>query len=227
MTEHEDFIIQEPYQPNENEKQAIAKLEAKGLVAKDWDSQRRYIKSFKKNLREFTYNKQNQLCAYCRIHVPKACVPMHREHIVYKDKHPQWMFLPNNLSVACPYCNDFKGTTEVLKNPKTKTYPKTSKGFKIIHPFFDRYSDHIELLGGIIYHGKTPKGVFTIQTCHLYRIELAEERIYQKLFLENPGDIIVELSHLLTLSSQYEKEINELIEYVKTTVKDYKKKRQL
>ena len=74
MTDKEDFIIQEPYQPTEEERQAIKELEDKeqGLVAEDWDSQKTYIKSFKKNLRNDMYKKQNKLCAFCRIHVPSA-----------------------------------------------------------------------------------------------------------------------------------------------------------
>ena len=41
MTDKEDFIVQEAYQPTEEEKQAIKELEDKdqGLVAEDWDSQ--------------------------------------------------------------------------------------------------------------------------------------------------------------------------------------------
>ena len=107
MTELEDFVVREPYRPTEEEKQTIKELEAGGLKAEDWDSEKKHIKSFKKNLRNDMYKKQNKLCAYCRIHVPIACVPMHREHIVYKDEHPQWMFLPENLCIACPCCNEW------------------------------------------------------------------------------------------------------------------------
>lgn len=226
MTEEEDFVVQEPYQPTPDERQAISELESKelGIVAEDWDSGKKHIKNFKKNLRTDMYNKQNKLCAFCRIHVPLACVSMHREHIVYKDKHPQWMFLPENLCVACPCCNEFKGTTEVLTNPKAKTYPKTSNGFKIIHPLYDKYSDHIELLGGILYKGKTPKGIFTIKTCKLYRVNLAEERADQKMHKENKGNIIAELIHFATLSNQYVDDQKEFIRYVTNIVSDYKQK---
>ena len=223
MTEEEDFVVQEPYQPTDEEKKAIKELENKGLVAADWDSGKKYIKSFKKNLRKDMYNKQNKLCAFCRIHVPLACVPMHREHIVYKNEHPQWMFLPENLCVSCPTCNEFKGTTEVLENPQTTSYPKSSAGFKIIHPLHDRYSDHIELLGGILYRGKTAKGIFTINTCHLYRVGLAEERADQKMCDENKGNIIAELIRLSALSNQYLDDKKEFLQYVEDIVKEYKK----
>ena len=61
--------------------------------------------------------------------VPIACEPLHREHIVYKDEHPQWIFLPENLCVSCYWCNVYKGATEVLKNPQTVEYPKLGDGF--------------------------------------------------------------------------------------------------
>jgi len=223
MTEQEDFVVKVPYRPTKEEKQAISELEARGLVADDWDSGKKYIKSFKKNLRKDMYNKQNKLCAFCRIHVPLACVPMHREHIVCKDEHPQWMFLPENLCVCCPTCNELKGTTEVLENPLTTSYPESSAGFKIIHPLYDRFSDHIELIGGILYRGKTDKGIFTINTCHLYRVGLAEERADQKLCDENKGTIIAELIRLSTFSEQFLDDKEEFLQYVKEIVKEYKK----
>ena len=224
MTDKEDFIVQEPYQPTEEEKQAIKELADKeqGLVADDWDSQKTYIKSFKKNLRNDMYKKQNKLCAFCRIHVPLACVPMHREHIVYKNKHPQWTFLPENLCVACPSCNEYKGTTEVLVDPQTITYPNVGDGFKIIHPLYDRYSDHIELLGGVLYRGKTDKGIFTIEKCHLYRVGLAEERADQKMYVDNKGNIIAELVHLATISNHYIDDQDDVLCYVKNIVEEYK-----
>ena len=227
MTEDEDFIVLEPYQPTKEEKQAIAELEAKGLVAGDWDSGKKYVKNFKENLREDMYVKQNKRCAYCRIHVPKGCNPMHREHIVYKDEHPKWMFLPENLCVSCFWCNNWKGTTEVLVDPKTVNYPKASNGFKIIHPMYDRYSDHIELVGGVLYKGITDKGIFTINTCHLYRVDLAEERVDQKMLAENKGSIIAELVYLTTQSSQYVDDKEKFLQYVTRLVEKYKGKNKV
>lgn len=229
MTEIEDFVISEPYQPTENEKRAIGELEDKdqGLVVDDWDSRKTYIKSFKENLREDMYKKQNELCAYCRIHVPLSCVPMHREHIVYKNDHPQWMFLPENLCIACPLCNEYKGEAEVLANPKTKKYPNNSRGFKIIHPLYDRYSEHIELIGGILYRGKTNKGRYTIETCHLYRVALAEERVTHIKIEENKGSIIAGLMQLLKQSEKYVDDNNKFIQRVTKIVSQYKENQRL
>lgn len=224
MTELEDFVVRDPYQPTNEENKAISELKSKGLIARHWDSKMKYIKSFKKNLREDMYKKQNKLCAYCRIHVPLACVPMHREHIVYKDDHPHWMFLPENLCVACPTCNEFKGTIEVLDDPQTTTYPKESAGFRIIHPLYDKYSEHIELVGDVLYKGKTAKGVFTIETCHLYRVDLAEERVDMKKYAENKGNIIAELINLLRLPDTYVNDKEKFKRIVTEAVNEYKKK---
>lgn len=223
MNELEDFVVREPYQPNSEESQAIAELEAKGIVADDWDSGNRCIKTFKKNLRDEMYKKQNKLCAFCRIHVPISCVPMHREHIVHKDGHPQWTFLPQNLCVSCPCCNIWKGTTEVLVDPQTRTYPQSSDGFKIIHPFYDKYSDHIHLLGGVLYQGKTEKGNFTIETCHLFRVSLAEERVDQMMYAQNRGDIVAELVHIAKLSNDYVDDNDAFLQRVREIVGDYKR----
>lgn len=224
VTEQENFVVAQPYLPTKEEKQAIAELEAKGLTADDWDSGKKYIKRFKKNLRDDMYDKQNKRCAYCRIHVPIGCVPMQRDHIVYKNAHPQWTFLPENLCVSCFWCNDWKGTTETLVDPQTTVYPKVSEGFKIIHPLYDKYSEHIDLIGGILYHGRTDKGIFTIETCHLYRVELAEERADQKLYSENKGSIIAELVRLAALPEQYVDDKEEFLRYVTDVVRTYKEK---
>ena len=218
MTKEENFVVREPYQPTEEEKKAIKELENKGLRPKNWDSKKKGVLSFKEHLRDDMYEKQNRKCAYCRLHTAKACWPSHREHIVYKDSHPQWMFLPENLCVSCYWCNKWKGTTEVLENPQTEMYPELGEGFKIIHPFYDTYSEHIELVGDVLYRGKTDKGRFTIDTCHLYRIDLAEERVDQKKY---DGGFITELIRLSKMPESYVDDQEKFLKIVNKTVAEY------
>lgn len=87
---------------------------------------------------------------------------------------------------------------------------------------YDKYSDHIELVEDILYKGKTPKGVFTINTCHLYRAELAEERVDMKMLAENKANIIAELIGLTKLPDLYVDEKDKLIKYVEKIVNQYK-----
>jgi hypothetical protein len=57
---------------------------------------------------------------------------------------------------------------EAMVNPKRITYPKNSSAFRIVHPHFDNYNDHIYNLG-MVYLGKTEKGKATIYACDLLR----------------------------------------------------------
>lgn len=111
-----------------------------------------------------------------------------------------------------------------MKDPQTTTYPNDSNGFKIIHPLYDRYSEHIELVGDVLYRGKINKGIFTINTCHLYRVGLAEERVDQKMYAENKGSIVAEMIRLSTLSREYVDNVEEFVDYVKDLVRRYKEK---
>ena len=65
------------------------------------------------------------------------------------------------------------------------------------------------------------KGVFTIEKCHLHRVELAEERADQKMYMENKGSIIAELVHLATISNHYIDNQDDFLQYVKDVVEEY------
>ena len=80
------------------------------------------------------------------------------------------------------------------------------------------------MIGGILYQGKTDKGIFTINTCHLYRVELAEERADQKMHDQNKGNIVAELVYLTTLSDAYVDKNDKFLKYVKRIVKEYQQK---
>lgn len=225
MTEQEDFIVHDPYQPKEEESLAISELKAKGLVPNDWDSGKNGIKSFKENLREHMYYEQNCRCAYCRIEIPIACCFLQREHIISKTLHPIWMFEPRNLCIACDKCNNYKLDEEVLANPKTVDYPTESRDFLIINPFLDKYSEHIELKDGIIYVGKTKKGRFTIETCHLYRTDLVLERAKMRMENENSNTVLTQILLLLSKMQISDNERNKVLIKFGNIVKMYKNNR--
>lgn len=169
------------------------------------------------------YYEQNCRCAYCRIELPIACCFGQREHIVPKVSHPKWIFEPRNLCFACEKCNNFKWDEEVLKKPHAVAYPTDSKAFMIINPFLDKYSDHIELKEGIIYVGKTKKGRFTIDTCHLYRPELALERAKKRMETEKPETIRTQLLALLSILPISNEGKNKTLENFEKIVEKYKK----
>ena len=55
-------------------------------------------------------------------------------------------------------------------------YPADGASFKIVHPYFDRYSDHIAILANSVYQSKSDKGANLIAMCHLYRLASVEEK---------------------------------------------------
>lgn len=226
MTELEDYIVKNPYQPTDEEKQAISELNVKGLVPDDWNSGKNGITTFKDHLREYMYYEQNCRCAYCRIELPIACCFLQREHIVPKNPHPQWMFEPRNLCFTCDRCNNYKNDIEVLSNPAAAVYPTDSKDFLIINPFIDKYSEHIELKEGILYVGKTPKGKFTIKTCHLYNLEFALERAKKRMEKENPDTVMTQFLVLLSTVTSPIEEMNKAKKNIKKIVEMYKKSAQ-
>lgn len=127
------------------------------------------VKDMRGRVKSFYIAAQETRCCYCDRHLGTE---NHRnwdvEHIADRAKHAWFMFTPTNLAAACPDCNTAKSTTEVLTNPRRVTYPTGSAAFKIVHPHFDRFADHIHRVGQI-YLPKTRKGTFTIYTCDLLR----------------------------------------------------------
>ena len=85
------------------------------------------------------------------------------------------MFNAVNLCVVCAECNVIKRDQEVEKccenvlKRKPRIYPKSSAAFKVVHPHFDDWHEHIEIISGIFLH-ITKKGLFTIFCCELNRM---------------------------------------------------------
>lgn len=136
------------------------------------------LEKLRVQIRSFYVDQQKGVCSYCRNPVsltsPLNC---HIEHIVPKSKYIEFMFVPQNLCVICADCNTVKKQQEVLEEvidvfsntKQKKKYPRSSSAFKIVHPHFDNYIDHIKILRGGYYIDKTPKGHFTIGACKLNR----------------------------------------------------------
>jgi disulfide oxidoreductase YuzD len=118
---------------------------------------------------------QKYRCCYCDRHRP---TDNHREwdveHVADRSKYPWFMFTPRNLAAACPECNGAKQAKETLTSVGRKTYPDKPDGFRIVHPHFDDYADHI-FRKGMVYLPKTAKGRKTIYMCNLLRF--AEKHI--------------------------------------------------
>lgn len=226
MNRFEDFYPVSVYLPADDEQAAIDALKARGLTKEDWESKVVGIVSFKNNVHKHMHSEQNGRCAYCRMYAPLSVSFGQREHIVAKNLHPQWTFEPQNLCYSCDRCNNFKSDEETLVDSEVTDYPQSGDAFKIINPFYDRWSTHIDLVGDIIYVGKTDKGKFTIKACHLYRSELALERARMKIEQNNSGSVVALLLSVLSKSPDAVEDVELVRTKVMEIVEKYKKYEQ-
>ena len=219
-----DFVIQSPYTLTSDDTKAIEKASNGHPQKDDWEKDT--LKRFKERVRVHYRKQQNKKCAYCRMDVSTATSYFHIEHIIPKSLHPEWMYEPLNLCVACANCNSAKNNQEVLSNKNATFLPTDSSGYIIIHPHYDRYFDHIEIVDGLLYKGLTPKGTKTIEICNLTRIGLLSERAKQLITKEQEKFRYSKL--LITYTQNYTwipnmdellKEIQELMERLDVPMK--------
>lgn len=156
------------------------------------------ITDIRSSIRDYYKNEQKFKCAYCKQTVSfTSASNCQVEHIVPKSKHINFIAEPKNLCVVCADCNEIKRSQEILNqvpdvttNSDIKRYPRTSGAFKIVHPHFDNYDEHLLIINGF-YFDKSTKGGYTIVFCNL-------NRKLHKLGYENPEFSDVELMQVMT-----------------------------
>lgn len=132
----------------------------------------------RKEIRDFYRNEQKGICSYCKQVVSiTSASNCHIEHIVPKSLHLKFIFTPKNLCVVCADCNEIKKNQETFgeipetmnKADERTQYPTSSGAFKIVHPHFDIYDEHILIINGYYIDKSSKKGNFTIGACNLNR----------------------------------------------------------
>lgn len=123
----------------------------------------------RKEIKQHYIAEQHHLCCYCGLPDPAVHgLDWDVEHIAPRKRHPEFMFTPENLAVACRECNGHKGSKETLIDPSSSAYPSTADAFLIVHPHFDDWAKHI-LRDHLTYAAFTPRGEWTIKECKLNR----------------------------------------------------------
>ncbi|GLU57221.1 hypothetical protein Dfri01_66820 [Dyadobacter frigoris] len=156
------------------------------------------ITDIRSSIRDYYRLQQNGKCAYCNQSVSLTSASNCQvEHIVAKSKYIKFIKEPRNLCVICADCNEIKRNQEVLNDVPSPTvksdikiYPRSSSAFKIVHPHFDDYDDHLLVINGY-YLDKTTKGGNTILFCNL-------NRKLHKLGYENPIFSEIEVIEAMT-----------------------------
>lgn len=163
-------MIREPIVYKDDDKVLVERFDAQPQSQKlpaYWVSTE--VDSIKSRIKTFYIVAQNTKCCYCNRHLGSQ---NHRvwdvEHIASRAKHARFMFTPKNLAAACPDCNIAKSDQEIMVNPNKVSYPDKSEDFRIIHPHFDVFEDHIEIFT-MIMAPRTEKGKKTIYVCDLLR----------------------------------------------------------
>ena len=174
MNLQEDFIIDKPYSLKKEDEQVIYKVLENELSVNLWKDKR--LDALKENIRDHLREKQKGRCAFCRMKLHEENATAEVEHVVNKGSRLDWMFLPQNMVLSCKLCNSSKGTKKALKDMTLSDYPDDGEEFLFVNPYFDRYSEHIEIKNDILYMGITDKGKYTVKECHLNRPKLTIAR---------------------------------------------------
>lgn len=151
-----------------NEFKALSEDLKKGYWDNTHDGE---LSSLKEGIKSHYLKAQNYTCPYCRQRVEvnnKAA--WDAEHIIPKDLHPQFMFEPQNLCIACKDCNQEKQNKNVLINKGRKTFPTSDTDYLISHPHFDEYEKNIKIIAlASFYLPINEKGRKTVEICGLLR----------------------------------------------------------
>lgn len=179
------------YNPFEYNKSDHMKATSPGFK---WDSSD--AKVLKRKLRWYLAETFERRCFYCQTIINEGNILPEIDHIVNKanKRFSNFSFQPKNLVWACRVCNTKKSTKQTLvvgkqalgKDDKPydfDDYPFNSKDYQIVHPYLDKYEEHIVLEDGIFYkaNNDSSKGKYTIEMCDLYRLSLAEDKIKEQL----------------------------------------------
>ena len=118
-------------------------------------------------LRQMVIERAAGRCEYCRYPQEMAFLAFEVEHIV-AEKHGG-PTTPDNLALACPYCNRFKGTDLGSLDPETGQLTP------FYHPRTQQWAEHFQLDGAQILP-LTPEGRVTVTILQLNHPDRIRER---------------------------------------------------
>ncbi|MFK4064087.1 HNH endonuclease [Brucella anthropi] len=170
---------------------------------------------------------QKGKCAYCRRFIRNEPGHVEIDHILPKAAfgnprnwlsnesamrkatagYPSFTFIPYNLALSCKRCNNLKGTYDSRSDrsvPVKPVYNLDPEYYNWIHPYLDKYSDHIILIEGMIYQATngSEKGVRVIEVCKLDKLA-AVETLAAQIKAQNARGIGKAIALLLDNADDY------------------------
>lgn len=197
------------------------KITKKLLNGKLWDTNnpKTRVFKFKTHLKNQLRSTQDGRCAYCRRFLGLVS-DTHLEHIIEKAIYSDFTYEIFNISLSCSECNAAKNKhcQKLTKRLKQTTsvppflfspinlgtgYPLKSETYRFVHPYFDRYSDHITITKGWVYKYHSVKGAKQIRFLKFNAIGTIEKKFRLERLRAREG----KRSKLLYLMSEccYEK----------------------
>ncbi|WP_287879402.1 HNH endonuclease [Aquitalea sp.] len=160
----------------------------------------------RERLRKWLLREQYSACAYCRRQISEELGHHEVDHILPKGlpDFKQFTYERMNLVACCKRCNRNKGDHNPLLRPLiTKTIlPSNGHDYLWVHPYFHRYSDHLQIHEGLIFEAigdiaHRNRGLAVIKTCKLSTLMGVERRRAGQtaLFATKPLDAIM---HVVT-----------------------------
>jgi hypothetical protein len=128
-------------------------------------------------LRTLVWQRAAERCEYCRL--PQSAAPVARfqiEHI--RAKQHGGLTVAENLALACPRCNCFKGPN------LTAIDPGSDEIATVFHPRTERWEDHFLWDGPEIF-GLTPTGRATVRLLRMND----EDRVAVRIALRGRGEL--------------------------------------
>lgn len=178
--------------------------------ATHWDGTCAVRKAFRKEVRDYYRDEQGLTCPYCgRVREEFHGGQWDIDHIIPKSSYPEYLYTPRNLAVTCKDCNTHKSKKNPLLHQQERQapYPNNSECYKIIHPHFDSFHEHIRLtrdINGRSYHEIiTDKGRETFHVCHLIRFSEA---------LSGTSEYIPALGAEIGITDEFSESVQRLLE---------------
>lgn len=153
----------------------------------------------KNSLKAALLENQKGQCAYCRRRIKNELGHVEIDHILPKSAkgdiarsasnnevdrfctqgYPQFTFEGKNLILTCKRCNNKKGSYDSRRNRSTAAdlnYSLNSNNYLWVHPYIDKYSEHISIHEGLLYKNpsKSKKGDALMRICKLDEIAATE-----------------------------------------------------
>ena len=162
-----------------------------------WDNST--LNDIKEDIRAQLLDVQNEDCPYCGLDLGGTSSNRHIEHIAPKSTYPQFLFTPENLALACQYCNGLekKGSVDTVGILQDE-YDECE--FYLVHPYYDDPDDHYdweEEDRKVLIIGKSDKGRWSIDLFKLDSAKMTELRARKLLAEEMMNERPDESSELI------------------------------